>query len=152
MKLHRKVFFLFLFSGLLLIGVAHAQEPGQNILVSHAWVRAMPPSVKNTAAYMTIENKTGGELVLQSARTTAARIVELHKMEQAGNVMTMKEVNTLRIPAGGSLVLEPKSFHLMIIDLLKPLAEGETIPIVLDFDGGIHVTVNAVVHKWGEGS
>ena len=152
MKLHRIVFLMFIFTGLIFSGAALAQDLGQKILVSHAWVRAMPPSTKNTAAYMTIENQTGGELVLQSASTAAARVVELHKMEQAGNIMKMKQVDVLRIPAGSHLVLEPHSFHLMVIDLLKPLVEGETIPIVLNFAGGSHVTVNAVIRKPGEGS
>jgi copper(I)-binding protein len=152
MKFHRTVFLLVLCAGLFSAGAALAQEPRHDIIVSQAWVRAMPPSMKNTAAYMTIENRTGQELVLQSASTGAARVVELHKMEQAGTIMNMKEVDTLGIPAGGSLVLKPHSFHLMMIDLVKPLVEGETIPIVLTFADGSQLTVNAVVRRSGEGS
>ncbi len=151
MDLHRIFFFLFLIPALLLSGSAHAREPTPNILVSHAWVRAMPPSMENTAAYMTIENKTGEDIVLKSAGTSAAQTVEIHRMMQVGDIMEMKEVDNLRISAGERLDLKPNGFHLMIIHLRRPLAEGETIPLVLYFSGGRRVRVNAVVRKWGEG-
>ena len=150
MKLQRR-FWFFLVAGLLLAAVAQAQDPSGTILVSEAWIRAMPPSVKMTGAYLTIENATGAELVLTSAATTVARSVQIHRMEQVGEVMKMKEIGELRIPAGERAVLAPKGFHLMLIDLLRPLKEGETIPLVLNFAGGATMTVDAVVSKWGAG-
>jgi copper(I)-binding protein len=152
MKIHRSLFLFYLITGLLLPGATSAREPGKNIIVSHAWVRAMPPSVKNTAAYMTIENRTRAELVLQSAGADVARIVEIHRMEQVGDMMVMKKVDSLRIPAGERIALKPNGFHLMIIGLLRPLEEGETIPLVLYFADGSSVTVKAVVRKWGSDS
>jgi copper(I)-binding protein len=149
MEIHRGLFLFYLVTALLLPGSVSAREPVDDIIVSHAWVRAMPPSVKNTAAYMTIENRTGMDIVLQSAGTDVARTVEIHRMEQAGDMMVMKKVDGLRIPAGESVDLRPDGFHLMIINLLKTLKEGETIPLVLYFEGGYRVTVKAVVHKWG---
>lgn len=144
--LRRFIWFL-VASGLLLPGLSHAQSSGQAILVKNPWVRAMPPSAENTAAYMTIETHTAEDLILQSASTTVAQVVEFHRMKQVGDIMEMKEVDSLRIPAGGSLVLKPDGYHLMIIHLHRPLREGETIPLVLDFAGGHRITVNAIVHK-----
>lgn len=151
MKFPARLFLLFLMPCLILTGPAHSQESDQDILVSQAWVRAMPPSMENTAAYMTIENRTDGELVLKSAATNAAQTVELHQMMHSGDVMKMQQIDTLPIPAGGSLVLKPHGYHLMLIHLHKPLTEGETVPIVLYFAGGRRLTVNAVVSKWGQG-
>jgi copper(I)-binding protein len=149
MKGHHRRFWYFLIAGLLVAAVAQAQDPSQKILVSHAWVRAMPPSMKSTAAYLTIENTTGAELVLQSAGTAVARTVEIHRMEQVGEVMKMKAVGELRIPGSGKAVLAPKGYHLMLIDLLRPLQEGETIALVLNFSDGTTVNFDAVVSKWG---
>ena len=151
MKVQHCRFWFSLIAGLLLAAVAQAQDPSQKILVSNAWIRAMPPSMKTTAAYLTIENTTGAELVLQSAGTAVARIVEIHRMEQVGEVMKMKAIGELRIPAGERAELAPKGYHLMLIDLLRPLQEGETIPLVLNFSGGSTVHVDAVVSKWGTG-
>jgi copper(I)-binding protein len=149
MKIHLCFFLFFIITILLLPGTTPAREPGEKIVVSHAWVQAMPPSMKNTAAYMTIENKTGADIVLHSAGTDIARSMEIHRMEQVGDMMVMKRIDNLRIPAGERLVLKPAGFHLMIINLLRPLKEGETIPLVLYFDGGKHVPIKAVVRKWG---
>jgi copper(I)-binding protein len=136
---------------LLFAAAALAQEPSRTILVSHAWIRAMPPSMKMTGAYLTIENATDAELVLQSASTAVAQTVQIHRMEQVGEVMKMKEIGELRIPAGGRAELKPKGYHLMLIDLLRPLQEGETIPLVLNFAGGASLTVDALVSKWAPG-
>ena len=153
MKAQYLRFWLFLFGGLLFFTAAQAQGLSQEILISQAWIRSMPPSMKTTAAYLTIENATGADLVLHSASTAVARTVEIHRMEQVGEIMKMKEVGELRIPAGERAVLAPKGSHLMLIDLLRPLKEGETIPLALNFNGDTNVEVDAVVSKWGtEGS
>lgn len=151
MQGQRHHFWLFLIAGMLLAVIAQAQEPNRTILVSQAWIRAMPPSMKMTGAYLTIENATGTELVLESAATNVARSVQIHRMEQVGEIMKMKQISEIRIPAGGRAVLAPKGYHLMLIDLLRPLQEGETIPLVLNFAGGTTVNVDAVVSKLGPG-
>ena len=140
-----------LVAGLLFAPFAQAQDSDQRILVSEAWIRAMPPSVKTTAAYLTIDNTSGRELLLQSASTEVARSVQIHSMEQVGEVMKMKEIGELRIPAGGRAVLAPKGYHLMLMGLLRPLEEGETIPLVLTFSNGASLTARAVVKKWAPG-
>lgn len=151
MKIQLCRLWIFFMTGLIFATAAQAQSPSQAILVTQAWIRAVPPSMKTTAAYLTIENTTDAELVLQSASTIIAQTVQIHQMEQVGEVMKMKEVGELRIPVGGRAVLAPKGFHLMLIDLLRPLKEGETIPLVLNFTSGSSVKVDAVVSKWGIG-
>jgi len=37
----------------------------------------------------------------------------------------------------------------MLIGLLGPISEGETIPLSLNFADGTIVNVDAVVRKWG---
>ena len=149
MKVQHLRFCLFLIAGLLFFTAAQAQGLSQKILISQAWIRSMPPSMKTTATYLTIENTTGSDLLLQSASTVVARTVEIHRMEQVGEIMKMKEVGELRIPAGERAVLAPKGYHLMLIGLLRPLKEGETIPLVLNFASGATAKVDAVVSKWG---
>lgn len=151
MTLPVRFLLLFLTSCLTLAGLVHAQDSARKIVVSHAWVRAMPPFMANTAAYMTITNKTGGELILESASTSAAQTVELHRMVQVGDVMKMQQIDKLPIPSGGDLVLKPHGLHLMLIHLHNPLKEGETVRLVLHFAGGRNIAVNAVVRKWGKG-
>jgi copper(I)-binding protein len=130
-----------------LMFIATAQAQG--ILVNDAWIRGIPPSAATTAAFMTIQNTGPDEMVLKSASSEIAEIVQIHTMEQVGEIMKMKEIGELRVPANGQTVLAPKGYHIMLIGLLRPIAEGETIPLLLNFADGTIVSVDAVVRKWG---
>ena len=130
-----------------LIFISTAQAEG--IIVTDPWVRGVPPSAKSSAAFMTIENTGSAEMMLVSASSELAEIVEIHTMEQVGEMMKMKEIQNLSIPANGSTALAPKGYHIMLIGLLRPLSEGETVSISLNFANGTIVTVDAVVRKWG---
>ena len=70
-------------------------------------------------------------------------------MEQVGEIMQMKEVSELRIPANGQAILAPKGYHIMLIGLTRPIREEETIPLSLNFTDRETVVVDAVVKKWG---
>lgn len=143
-----KLFYQFcLFSVLLLVCMATAQA--QSVMVSDAWIRGIPPSAKTTAAFMTMQNNGPDEMILASVACEAAETVQIHAMEQVGEMMQMKEISELRIPANGQAVLAPKGYHIMLIGLLRPIAEGETIPLTLNFRDGSSVDVDAVVRKWG---
>ncbi|HUL00596.1 MAG TPA: copper chaperone PCu(A)C [Nitrospirota bacterium] len=146
MKIYFKII-VFLIIVLFCSRVSSTQEEAGTIVVHDAWVRALPPSVNHTAAYMTVENRTTADVILRSAGTIVAKAVEIHKMEMVGDMMVMSKVDELRIPAREQRSLQPNGFHLMIISLLKPLEEGDTVPIVLYFKGGSSVAVQAIVHK-----
>ena len=60
-----------------------------------------------------------------------AGVVEIHEMAMDGNVMRMRAVPALELPAGKAVELKPGGYHVMLMDLKKPLAAGETVPISL---------------------
>ena len=144
-KLLHRCFFLFIVICLMSTATAQAQK----ILVKEAWIRGIPPSAKTTAAFMTIQNIGSVEMIIKSAASEIAEIVQIHTMEQVGEVMKMKELSELRIPANGQTILAPKGFHIMLIGLLRPISEGEVIPLSLNLSDGSIVNVDAVVRKWG---
>jgi len=121
----------------------------QEIIVEDAWVRGVPHSAKTTAAFMSIQNNGSEEMVLKSASCEVAEVVEIHTMEQVGEIMKMKQINELRIPGNGQTALAPKGYHIMLMGLIRPINEGETIPLTLNFGEGLSVAVDAVVKKWG---
>jgi periplasmic copper chaperone A len=70
--------------------------------------------------------------------------LQIHEMKVENGVMQMREISGgLSIPAGGSVVLKPGSYHVMLIGLKKPLTAGATFPLTLTFEkaGTISVTV-----------
>ncbi|MGB3327768.1 MAG: copper chaperone PCu(A)C [Thermomicrobiales bacterium] len=106
------------------------------------------PAAMNTgtaAAYMTIQVTGAHNETLLGAHTDAARVVELHTMSvDASGVMQMQPVSSgVEIPAGESLVLEPQSYHLMLVDLAHDLTPNSTYELVLQFAraGEVPVTV-----------
>ncbi len=131
----------------LLLSIANAGAQG--ITVQDAWIRGIPPSATTTAAFMTIHNTGPDDAVLKSADCDVAETVQIHTMEQVGEIMQMKEVSELRIPANGQAILAPKGYHIMLIGLVRPIVEGETVALSLNFSDRATVAVDAVVKKWG---
>lgn len=142
--LSRRLFILKVF---LLLSIANAGAQG--ITVQNAWIRGIPASATTTAAFMTIHNTGSNVAVLKSVDCDVAETVQIHTMEQVGEIMKMKEVNELRIPAKGQTILAPKGYHIMLIGLTRTINEGETIPLSLSFIDGVTEEVEAVVKKWG---
>ena len=142
--LSRSLCFLTVF---LLQSIANAGAQG--ITVQDAWIRGIPPSATTTAAFMTIHNAGSDDAILKSADCEVAENVQIHTMEQVGEIMKMKEVSELRIPANGQAILAPKGYHIMLIGLVRPIKEGESIPLSLNFADRPTVVVDAVVKKWG---
>ena len=64
-----------------------------------------------------------------------AGVVEIHEMAMDGNVMKMRAVAVLELPAGKTVELKPGGYHVMLMDLKQPLKAGETVPLTLVVEG-----------------
>ncbi len=117
------------------------------VTVSDAWARATAPGQKIAGAYLKITSATPAYLV--GGSSPAARVVEVHQMTMANNVMKMRPVARLELPAGTAVELKPGGYHLMLVDVVRPLVKGDSVPLTLkveDKHGRRHdVEVKAVV-------
>jgi hypothetical protein len=105
------------------------------IVVSDAWVRAAPKGAPTGAAYLTLTNRGSTPDRLLGGETPAARTVQIHEMSMTNGVMHMAEIKGGAVIApGASLKLQPGGWHLMLIGLKAPLAEGGQVPLVLRFE------------------
>ena len=109
---------------LLTLGAAHAQTT-----VKDAWVRGTVAQQKATGMFAQITSVSGGRLV--SAASPVAGIVEIHEMKMEGDMMKMKAITALELPAGKTVELKPGGYHVMMMDLKKELKAGETVPVTL---------------------
>ena len=100
------------------------------IEVKDAWVREVPPTSNMSAAYMIIENKGKEPDKLIDAASNASKIVEVHETVEG----RMRRVKALEVPAGGKVELKPGGYHMMLINLNKPLKEGDNVEITLKFE------------------
>ncbi len=98
-----------------------------------------------SAAYMTLVNGSATADALVSAATDAAEVVELHTVIMEENVMRMRPVEQIEVPANGETELRPGGFHVMLIGLQRDLNAGDTVDLTLTFANAGEVTVSAPV-------
>ncbi len=115
--------------------------------VEDAQVRAVPPVSTTTAAFMVLRNAGERDLAVVDARSPAAGITELHNHVDVDGVMQMRRVDEIAVPAGGSVELAPGGLHLMLIDLVAPLHEGDEVEITLVLDGDETLSLTAPVTR-----
>jgi copper(I)-binding protein len=70
-------------------------------------------------------------------------------VERDGEVMRMREVAAIPVPARGSVTLQPGGLHLMLIGLTAPLVVGDTIPVTLRFERAGEMRVMLAVQAAG---
>jgi periplasmic copper chaperone A len=128
------------FAGLLLVASSHLHA--SILAVSDSWARAGRP---NSAAFMKIKNTSTEDRKIVSAETESAQYVELHDHIQEGDVMKMRKVNDLVIPAGGEVELMPGGKHLMLFGLGHGLESGQAIKIKLTLDNEATMNIEVPV-------
>jgi len=110
--------------------------------VSDAWIRATAPGQKTAAGYMTLTNKSAQPERLIGGSSDAAAKVQTHVSVKDGDIVRMREVKGYDIPAKGSFELKPNGSHLMLVDIKRPLKEGEKVPVLLKFEKSGEVKVD----------
>ena len=115
--------------------------------IEDALVRAVPPVSTTTAAFMVLRNSGDQDLAVVDASSPAAEVTELHNHVDVDGVMQMRQVPDIAVPAGGSTELAPGGLHLMLIDLVAPLREGEEVEITLTLEGDETLTFSAPVKR-----
>jgi copper(I)-binding protein len=114
---------------LLVTAAAHAQ-----VTVDKAWVRTTVAQQTTSAAYLTITSTHGGRLV--DASSPVAASVGVHEMKMDGDMMKMRDVDALPLPAGKPVEFKPSGYHLMLTGLKAPLKAGDVVPIKLVVEDG----------------
>ena len=129
---------------MLCAGAMAANEPvhAGSVQVEHPYARATLAGQPTAGGYMTLSNH-GAQDELTSVSAPVAARVELHSMRMDGDVMRMRQVESIVLPAGQTVELKPGGFHLMFIGLKSPLKAGTQFPMTLHFQkaGEIQVTV-----------
>ena len=103
----------------------------QTIAVKNAWVRTAVPGQPGTGAFMTITAKDGAKLV--GASSPVAGVTEVHEMKMENDIMKMRAVPVLDLPAGQTVELKPGGYHVMLMELKQTLSVGSSVPLTLVF-------------------
>jgi copper(I)-binding protein len=130
-------------------GASAGDVKAGEITVEGPWARASAGPVRNGVAFMTLSNAGTTDDKLIAAATDVSKKAELHTHIKEGDIMRMRPVDTIDVPAGGVTQLKPGGFHVMLMGLKAPLKEGETFPLTLTFAKSGEVTVNVTVMTAG---
>ena len=121
---------------------AHSFQLG-NIDIGHPYARATASGQPIGGGFLKLSNR-GGDDKLLSATAAVSQSVEMHAMSMDGDVMRMRQVDAIPLPAGKTVELKPGGYHLMFVGLKAPLKTGEKFPLKLKFEkaGEVEVIVN----------
>lgn len=100
-----------------------------DVSVKEPWVRATVPQQTATGAFMQITAPKAARLV--EARSPVAGVTEIHEMTMDNNVMRMRAIPGIDLPAGKAVELKPGGYHVMLMDLKAPITEGQEVPVTL---------------------
>jgi hypothetical protein len=123
-----------------------------SLRIGHPYARPTPPGARTGGAYFTLENTGRDADRLVRVASPAAGSAELHSMTMDGNVMRMRAVAALDVPAGRKVTLGTDSgYHVMLLDLKHPLAPGDKVPLTLTFERAGTIDVEAGVEAASAG-
>ena len=112
------------------------------ITVQAPWMRAVPDVMDSTAVYMVLVNEGSIPAELVGGSTTiadsVAPMITTKDGEGLKQVVGMQSVDSLKIPAHGTLVLEPNGNHLMVMGLKEHPKEGEKVDFTIKLEPGDH--------------
>lgn len=130
---------------------AHDYTQGE-VSIDHPWSRPTPPGTPVGVGYMVITNGSDSDIVLVAAESPRAGKVSIHETTMEEGMMRMQPLTGgLAIPAGETVELKPRSYHLMLESLTERLREGESVPLTLEFEGVGTIPVELTVESLDAG-
>jgi len=129
---------------------AATEATASRITVERAWSRETAPGQDAGGAFLTIVNPGSAPDRLIGGTASIAGDVHIHAVDMTGGVMRMRQLTEgLEIPAGRTVTLEPGGYHIMLMDLQRPLARGDAVPLTLEFEKAGRIEVELAVQPIG---
>lgn len=118
------------------VAMAHGVKCG-DLNIAHPYSTPTIGTANTGAVYfMNIKNNGKDVDQLIGARASVSSIVEIHEMSLENNIMKMRAIPEVRLPSGIEVTFkhgQAHGFHLMLIDLKKPLKLGDKFSVTLKF-------------------
>ncbi len=132
-------------------GLSHAQAKG-DLQIEKPWARATPPGAAVGGGYLVIRNNGAAGDRLVGVSSPASARMEIHEMAMEKDIMRMREVKGIDVPAKGTAELKPGGFHLMFMELKAPLKAGDKVPVTLRFEKAGELKAEFAVEAMGAGA
>ena len=118
---------------------AHAHDFKQgDLVIDHPYATPSLAGTRNGSVYFKgLRNRGGQADRLIAAKSAVAERVELHQMQMDGQIMRMREVPAIELPARTEVNLRhggAGTHHLMLQGLKQPLKDGDRFDLELVFE------------------
>ena len=123
-----------------------AMAGSADVVVENAWARASIGTFRPGAAYMEVHNAGDEPVTLTGLRTDLAMLPEVHRTatDEQG-VSSMSPAGQIVIAPSETVAFEPGGLHAMLMQLQRPMEEGESFPLTLTFSDGGETTVEVPI-------
>ena len=125
-------------------GMAHAA----GLRIEKPWMRLIIKA-RPAAGYFTLHNDNDAPVQLTGASSTGCGMLMLHRTKEEGGVEKMLPVQSLAVPAHGSVSFAPGGYHLMCMQPAASMAVGGNVPVTLKFADGQTLTAEFPVKGAG---
>lgn len=120
---------------------------GEGVSIEGAWARPASEG-RMSAAYFLITNFEDEDDRLIGVRSDVARMVEIHESYEGENdMMGMREVPVVELPANETVRFEQGGLHIMLIQATRRLADGDTFELTLEFENSDEQTIEVPVRN-----
>ena len=127
----------------LMLGIAPASYA--ELVIEDAWVRAVPPNSRTTAAYFTVRNRGDQEQIIVRASASVAGAAEIHDWIEIDGRKKMVRQHQVPVPAGEEVVLRTGGLHMMLFRLDPVPAIGELVRVCVGVAEQPDVCADAIV-------
>lgn len=108
-------------------------NPSDKVKIIEPWMRVSAKG-QTTGLYFKIENNSSKADTLYKVEFKPAAKVQIHETYDAGNdMMGMREVKLIVIPAKSTVELKPGSYHVMLMKLKQDIRKGYVGDVTLYF-------------------
>ena len=145
-----------LYLGLALLGLASAsvtsladtaaeRKPVKTIqecrpVIQQAWIRSAPPGAQTLAGYLVLKNTCRITIKIIDVESKDFAMSMIHRSVLENGVSKMRDPGVLQIKPGASLKFEAGGLHIMLMQPLRALKEGDKAGVRLVLADGRKVS------------
>lgn len=135
---------------LFLLALVLPARAERTVHVQDPWIRYIPGD-RPMAGYLVMENRGDADRRLVDVTGTAFGAVHIHKSVERNGETSMQPVDSITVPAGGRVALQPGGYHLMLMQRRSQIEVGDEVSMTLEFADEVHQdVVFAVKPAWQE--
>ncbi|MFF5235275.1 copper chaperone PCu(A)C [Dactylosporangium sp. NPDC000521] len=121
------------------------------LIVKDPWVKTAKSGM--SAAYGTVMNTTGKDVVVVSVSSSVSPMMELHETTTVDGKMAMRPKDGgFVIPANGSHEFKPGGDHFMLMDVKTEVKAGDQVTFTLTLKDGATVQFTALGKDFAAGN